>query len=299
MITKPPTCCDRWRGKPISSRGEIERQAQGAVGRVEPGLAHPLVGNRLVRSSPRRCRRARRRHRPDSPKHLADLADRAARAVADHGGGETGAVAAVFLVDVLDHLLAPLVLEIDIDVGRLVARGADEALEQDVDAGRVDRGDAEAVADDRIGRRAAPLAQDAAAAREPRRCRARSGNSARNRAARSAPARARSGSRMCSGMPDKSCAGSAPCVLRDAPACARPLLRMRNVFDAMHRYLLILRRPRSGRLEGRTVRAACHRRELRETLGGACPGQLRRGAAAASCPSGTGSSGIRSAARRG
>src|SRR5207253_11437204 len=77
-----------------------------------------------------------------------------------------GAVAAVFLVDVLDDLLAPLMLEIDIDVGWLVARGADEALEQDVDAGRIDRGDAEAIADDRIGRRAAPLAQDAAAARE-------------------------------------------------------------------------------------------------------------------------------------
>jgi hypothetical protein len=30
----------------------------------------------------------------------------------------------------LDHLLAPLVLEIDIDVGRLAAIGGDEALEQ-------------------------------------------------------------------------------------------------------------------------------------------------------------------------
>ena len=124
---------------------------------------------------------------------LADLADRAARAIADHGRGEAGAVAAVFLVDVLDDLLAPLMLEIDVDVGRLAARGADEALEQHVDAGRVDRGDAEAVADDRIGRRAAALAQDAAGCARSGRCRARSGNSARNRAARSARARARSG----------------------------------------------------------------------------------------------------------
>ena len=58
-------------------------------------------------------------------------------------------------------------LEIDIDVGRLVARGADEALEQHVDARRIDRGDAEAIADDRIGGRAAPLAQDAAPPRKP------------------------------------------------------------------------------------------------------------------------------------
>ena len=37
--------------------------------------------------------------------------------------------------------------EIDIDVGRLVARGADEALEQDIDARGIDRGDAKAIAD--------------------------------------------------------------------------------------------------------------------------------------------------------
>ena len=45
---------------------------------------------------------------------------------------DAGAVAAVAVVDVLDHLLAPLVLEIDVDVGRLVALGRDEALEQQV-----------------------------------------------------------------------------------------------------------------------------------------------------------------------
>ena len=53
------------------------------------------------------------------PHHLADFADRRARAVVDHGRGDPGAVAAIFLVDVLDHFLAPLVLEIDVDVGRL------------------------------------------------------------------------------------------------------------------------------------------------------------------------------------
>ncbi len=46
--------------------------------------------------------------------------------------GDAGVLAAVFAVDVLDHLLAPLVLEIDVDVGRLVALRRDEALEQEV-----------------------------------------------------------------------------------------------------------------------------------------------------------------------
>src|ERR1700719_1609473 len=147
-------------------RGEVEREAQGAVSGVEPGLAHPLIGDRVVAPAPHDA--GERSDDIDAEtQDLADLADRRARAVADYGGGETGAVAAVFFVDVLDHFFAPLVLEIDIDVGRLVARGADEALEQHIDAGRVDRGDAEAVADDGVGSGAASLTQDAAPPRKP------------------------------------------------------------------------------------------------------------------------------------
>jgi hypothetical protein len=52
------------------------------------------------------------------------------------------------------------VLEIDVDVGRLAAVGGDEALEQQVDALGIDLGDAETEAHRRIGRRAAPLAQN-------------------------------------------------------------------------------------------------------------------------------------------
>jgi hypothetical protein len=51
----------------------------------------------------------------------AHVAQGAARAVADDGGGQRGPVAAVLGVDVLDDLLAPVVLEIDVDVGWLVA----------------------------------------------------------------------------------------------------------------------------------------------------------------------------------
>ena len=57
-------------------------------------------------------------------------------------------------------------LEVDVDVGRLVALGADEALEQQVDAGGIDGGDAEAVADRGVRRGAPALAEDAAAAGE-------------------------------------------------------------------------------------------------------------------------------------
>ena len=97
---------------------------------------------------------------------LGHFADGAAAAIGDDDGGEAGAVAAVFLVDVLDHLLAAFVLEIDVDVGRLAALFGDEAVEQEFVAGGIDFGDAETVADGGIGRRAAALAEDAPAAGE-------------------------------------------------------------------------------------------------------------------------------------
>ncbi|MNL87941.1 hypothetical protein D3C87_2173760 [compost metagenome] len=53
----------------------------------------------------------------------------------------------IALIDVLDDLFAPLVLEIDIDVGRLVAVGRQETFEQQVVAGGIDAGDAQQIAD--------------------------------------------------------------------------------------------------------------------------------------------------------
>ncbi len=77
------------------------------------------------------------------------------------------ALAPVLAVDVLQHLFAPLVLEVDVDVGRLVALARDEALEQQRRAALwIHRGDAQAVAHARVGRRAAPLAQDPLRARK-------------------------------------------------------------------------------------------------------------------------------------
>ncbi len=106
--------------------------------------------------------RARERgsHILAQPHCLAHLADRHARAVVDHGGAQPGAVAAIALVYMLDHFLAPLMLEIDIDVGRLVAVLGDEAVEQQCVLCRIDCGDPQAIAHRRIGRAAAPLAQD-------------------------------------------------------------------------------------------------------------------------------------------
>ena len=100
------------------------------------------------------------------PECLADVAQRRARAVADHRRGQRGTITAVLGIEVLDHLLAPLMLEVDIDVGRLVALARDETLEQHLHTRRIDRGDAEAIAHRGIRRRAAPLAENVFGARE-------------------------------------------------------------------------------------------------------------------------------------
>ncbi len=100
------------------------------------------------------------------PQRLANVTDGRARAIGDHLGGDGGPLAAVFLVDVLEDLLAALVLEIDVDVRRLVALAADEALEEQIVLGGVDRRDPQAETHGRIRRRPAPLAQNPLAARE-------------------------------------------------------------------------------------------------------------------------------------
>ena len=57
---------------------------------------------------------------------------------------------AVAFIDMLDHLLAPLMLEIHVDIGGLAAGLGNEALEDHGAGLRRDRGDAEAIADDGI-----------------------------------------------------------------------------------------------------------------------------------------------------
>ncbi len=108
--------------------GERNRLADRRIVRIEAGLADVIV-RQAVAVAPHRLGE-RRGHVLGQPQNLADLADGAARAVMHHGGADRGAVAAVALVDVLDHLLAPLVLEIDVDIGRLAAVFGNEAGEQ-------------------------------------------------------------------------------------------------------------------------------------------------------------------------
>ncbi len=145
--------------------GERDQPDDHRVVRLEARLADPL-GHDLAAVPPREHAGEPVDLREIEAQRLADVAHRALRPVGDERRRDRRAVAAVLRVDVLHDFLAPLVLEVDVDVGRLVAFLRDEALEQHAHPRRVDLGDAERIADRRVGRRAAALAEDALRARE-------------------------------------------------------------------------------------------------------------------------------------
>ena len=97
---------------------------------------------------------------------LGHVAHRRAGPVADDVGHLGRVPAAVAAVDVLDGLLPPAALDVDVDVGGAVALGRQEPLEQQPERHRVGVGDAERVADRRVGGAAPALAVDVGPAAE-------------------------------------------------------------------------------------------------------------------------------------
>ena len=94
---------------------------------------------------------------------LAHIPDGAAGAITNHGGGQGGPLTAVALVNVLNNLFTPFVLEIHIDVGGLIPVFGDEPFKQQFHIGRVHLGDAQAVTDRGIGCGSPALAKNALA----------------------------------------------------------------------------------------------------------------------------------------
>ena len=113
-----------------------------------------------------------RRHRLGDPvgDRVAGLAEQHPRRVLDRGlrldrgvGDDLGdPVLAVLLRGVADHLAAPALVEVHVDVGHRDALGVEEPLEDQLVLDRVEVGDAQDVGDQRAGRRpAAGAAPDA------------------------------------------------------------------------------------------------------------------------------------------
>ena len=91
---------------------------------------------------------------------LRHVPDRRLGPVADHVRHLCGIAPAVALVDLLDHLLAAVGVEVDVDVGLLLPGGRQEPLERQVVEDRVDCGHSKYVADHRVGRRSPALAEN-------------------------------------------------------------------------------------------------------------------------------------------
>jgi hypothetical protein len=111
-------------------RGELHPELDDRRLGIEAVLAQPLGGDAAA-VEPVLALRDRLDPLQVDAERAAGVAQRGARPVADDHRGERGAVPAVLAVDVLDDLLAALVLEIDVDVGRFVALDADEAAEEE------------------------------------------------------------------------------------------------------------------------------------------------------------------------
>src|SRR5262245_38693739 len=90
-----------------------DRLADLWIGRVEPRLVDVPVGDLAVALAPDEAGQARG-HILLEAHRLADLADGHARTVVDDGGADGGALAAVARIEILDHLFAPLMLEVDV-----------------------------------------------------------------------------------------------------------------------------------------------------------------------------------------
>ena len=148
---------------------QLEEFANAAVARIETGFVELALGGVariLPLPSARQARQARHCGLIEAQR-FADFARGRASAIGDDVGGHGGAEFAIALVDILDDALAPIAAgQVDIDVGPFAALLGEEALEEQLHADRVDRRDAERIADRAVGGRAAPLRQNALLAAE-------------------------------------------------------------------------------------------------------------------------------------
>jgi len=87
--------------------------------------------------------------------HAPGILENGARLELSEGDDLCDGIAAVFLLDVADHLAAPRFAEIDIEIGHRHALGIEEAFEQQAELERIEPGDRQRPGDDRAGTRTA------------------------------------------------------------------------------------------------------------------------------------------------
>ena len=88
--------------------------------------------------------------------HPADVAQDAARQERAESDDLRDTVGAVALAHIADHFVAPLLAEVDVEIGHRHPFGIEESLEQEAKPQRIEIGDGERPGDDRTRARAAP-----------------------------------------------------------------------------------------------------------------------------------------------
>src|SRR5271165_338650 len=113
--------------KPNQRARQIHRQAQPAVLQVEVQCRGVFLGDAFLAPTPD-LRSKGAGHILGQTQCFADVAYCTAAAIAYDGGAERGTMAAISMVDPLDHFLAPLVFEIHVYIGWFAAFGTDETF---------------------------------------------------------------------------------------------------------------------------------------------------------------------------
>src|ERR1700733_15689473 len=117
--------------RPDQFAGENDRQLEPPVFQVEIEFFGMLGLHAFFRPSPD-LRRQRLDEVFGQAQRLADVAKRALGTITDYGRAQRRMIAPIGFEDPLHRDLASLMLEVDIDIGRLTALLRDETLEQQI-----------------------------------------------------------------------------------------------------------------------------------------------------------------------
>ena len=156
-MTTPAACTEAWRVIPSSRRATREQLLDLRVALLHLPQRLALL-ERLVERHVERRRDllgdlvdVGERHL----EHAADVAHDRLRLHRAEGDDLRDVLAAVLPRDVLDHLAAAPLAEVDVDIRQRHALGVEEPLEDEIEVERIDVGDPHAVGDQAAGRRPA------------------------------------------------------------------------------------------------------------------------------------------------
>ena len=102
--------------------------AQARITRVEAHLADLFLGRGIARPPSPKLRGQRTDRIIGEAHGSSHFANGALTAIMDHRGTQAGAVPSIALIDILDHLFAAFMFEIDIDIGGLIPCFRDETF---------------------------------------------------------------------------------------------------------------------------------------------------------------------------